>query len=352
MATMTSGTALAERPTDWLSNLVSPRSAAAETLPAVRAAAYLHRIARPAEGVVSGLTGAVTDLAVSRDGRHLAAAHYGEDSVSVIDTATLAVTATVRELAEPYAVVAADRAYLRSASISEDSVVAVDLESGVRLATREIGVGATGMAVSPAGDVLYVARSLDGITDIAVIDIESGKVVAIPVIRAADASIDTLRINQSGTRLYAALTTSAGGALVSVDIRTGRVRTVTVGATIDDIAVHRDDRRVFVTGWDDDLGAVLHLVDTGTARVVRTVAVDGLPVSVLATDTQVVLAHGEAVTVLDAVSLRPVNHIDIGRPVSCLAVSPDGTRLYVGDFEGAVTALPAHGLGEGWRAAS
>jgi DNA-binding beta-propeller fold protein YncE len=218
-------------------------------------------------------------------------------------------------------------------------VVAVDLEVGAELAAREVGIGASGLAAAPAGDVLYVARSFDGIVDIAAVDVESGKVVAIPVLRALDASIDTVRINAGGTRLYAALTTAAGGALVCVDVRTRRVQTVPVGGTIDDIAVHADDRRVFVTGWDDELGAVLRVVDTSTARVARTAAVDALPVSMVVAGSDVVLAHGDGITVIDVGTMRTVNRIDLRRPVSCLAASPDGTTLYVGDFDGAVTAL-------------
>jgi YVTN family beta-propeller protein len=224
MAKMTGGTAVAERPTDsvWLSTLpTTPRPAIVDALPAVRVGTSLQRITRPAEGVLSGLPGAVTDLAVSRDGRHLVAAHYGQDTVTVIDVATLDVTAKVPGIAEPYAVSTTDRAYIRSASIAEDSVVAVDLASGAPLASREIGVGAQGLAVSPDGNRLYVARVSEASAEIAVIDVESGAVSTIPVTRAAGVSIDTVRINRAGTRLYAALTTATGGALLMIDTMTG-----------------------------------------------------------------------------------------------------------------------------------
>jgi len=353
MAPMTSGTALAERPTDWLSTLSTPRTPVAnDALPAVRAPGQVQRMVHPAAGVVAGLIGAVTGLAVTRDGRQLVAAHYGHDAVSVIDTATLTVTATVGDIAEPYAVVAADRAYLQSASLAKDSVVAVDLEVGTELAACEVGVGASGLAAAPAGDTVYVARSFDGVVDIAAVDVESGKVAALPVLRAHDASIDTVRINASGTRLYAALTTADGGALVCADVRTGRVQTVSVGGTIDDIAVHADDRRVLVTGWDDELGAVLRVVDTASTRVVRTVDIDALPVSMVVAGSDVVLAQGDSITVIDVATMRTVNRTDLRRPVSCLAVSPDGTTLYVGDFDGAVTALGLQASSQSRRAAS
>ena len=356
MATTTGGAALAERPTEdsvWLSPLPTPRHAvASDTLPAVRSAAYLQRVTRLAEGLLTGLPGAVTDLGVSWDGRHLVAAHYGANAASVVDTATLTTSSTVSGIAEPYAVAAADRAYLRSASIVEDGVVAIDLESGTALAARTVGVGAGGLAARATGEVLYVARSADDVADIAVIDVESGKVTAIPVAHAAGAAIDAVRINPAGTRLYAALTTAAGGALVVVELRTGRVQIIPVGAAISDIAVHGDDRRVFVTGWDPELGSVLHVVDTTSARVLHTTAVDGVPVGILAGGDAVYLAHGEQVSVFDATTLRTGSHIDVGRPVSCLAVSHDNTRLYVGDFDGGITALAVQALSQGLRAAS
>lgn len=357
MASTKGGAALAERTIEaiWPSLSVARRASAGDTLPAVRAAAYLRPLMRLPEGVLNGLPGAVTGLAVSRDGAHLVAAHYGADAVSLIDTAALAVTATVDGIAEPYAVAAADRAYLRSASLEEDTVVAVDLQSGAALADREVGIGAGAVAVSPAGDVLYVARSLDGVADIAVIEVESGAVNAIPVTRAAGASIDSVRINSAGTRLCAALTTADGAALAIVDIRSGRVQTVPVGTTIGEIAVHADDRRAFVTGWASEhglvQGPVLNVVDLDLARVVASTPLDALPVAIVSIGSAILLADGDHVAVLDVRTLRSVDSLHIGRPVSCLAVSRDGSRLYVGDYDGSVAALAVPEAAHAARAA-
>lgn len=355
MARMTGNTAVAERPVDsvWFSTLpTAPSPARKDLLPAVRSATQLQRVVRPVEGVLSEMPGAVTDLAVSRDGRHLIAAHYGVDTLSIIDVATLAVVATAAGIAEPYAVSAADRVYVRSASITDDTVVAVDLASGAQLAARAIGVGAQGMAVSPDGARLYVARAADGSVDIAVIDVESGAISTIPVTRGAGVSVDTVRINRSGTRLYAALTTAAGGALVMVDIRTGQVQTVAVGESIGDIAVDSNDRRVFITGWTPESGGVLRIVDTASARLVHTLAIGGLPVGVLVTGGVVYVADGEDVVVIDASTARIVNRTAMGCPVSCLAVSHDGTHLFIGGYDGSIAAISVQSAGLGLRAAS
>jgi DNA-binding beta-propeller fold protein YncE len=161
-----------------------------------------------------------------------------------------------------------------------------------------------------------------------------------------------VRINRAGTRLYAALTTATGGALLMIDVRNGQVQTVEVGESIGDIAVDRNDRRIFMTGWDPEFGGVLRIVDTASARLVHTIAVGGLPVGLLVTGGAVYVADGEDVVVIDASTARVVNRIAIGRPVSCLAVSQDGTRLYVGDYDGSVAAMPVQSAGLGLRTAS
>lgn len=355
MARMTGNTAVAERPVDslWLAALpTAPSVAHKNALPALRTAAQPQHIVRPAEGALSGLPGAVTDLAVSRDGRHLVAAHYGIDAVSVIDVTTLAVVATATDIAEPYAVGAADRAYVRSALIAEDTVVAIDLASGEHLATKGVGVGAQGMAVSPDGSRLYAARAADAAVDIAVVDVESGAVTSIPVASGAGLSIDTVRVNRSGSRLYAALTTAIGGALAMIDVRSGQVQTVQVGESIGDIAVDRNDRRVFVTGWTPESGGVLRIVDTASARLVHTLAIGGLPIGVLVTGGAVYVADGEDVVVIDASTARVVHRTAMGRPVSCLAASHDGAHLFIGGFDGSVDAMPVHSGSLGLRAAS
>lgn len=352
MANKTGSAAVAERPADsvWLSTLPTPRIAPVSG--SARPSAEMLRAVRPAVGELAGLPGAVTDLAVSHDGRHLVAAHLGEDAVSIIDVATLSVSAVVPGIAEPYAVAASDRAYIRSASISEDSVVAVDLNTGLPLAAREVGVGARGLAVSKSGDLVYIARSTEDLAEIAVVDVESGHVSTIVVAREYGASVDAVRVDAAGNRLYAALSTAAGGALVVIDVRTGKVlKTIAVGVSVGDIAVHPDGRRVFVTGWDDDLGGVVRIVDTAAGRVVHTVEImGGLPAQVILTAGAAYLADGHEVVVIDTATARIVERIDIGRPVSCLAVSRDASCLYVGDYQGAVAALEVRSAG--LRAAS
>ena len=351
MANTMGMTAVAERPTDTV-RLSSPRIVTAATKRSgVRATAEPLRLAA---GHLAGLPGAVTDKALSRDGRQLVAAHYSDDSVSVIDLVTLTVSATVAGIAEPYAVAVADRAYVNTASREEDSVVAIDLKAGSTLAAKEITVGARGLELrrgeAAARDL---ARSGDQVADIAVIDTESGKSKTITVTRTVDDWVDTVRINADGTRLYAALNSDSGGSLVVIDVQARRVlHTVALNGSIGDIAVDRDNRRILVTGWDDELGGVVRVVDGDAGRVVDTIAVDGLPVQVIVSGGSAYLVDGSEVVVIDTATATISDRIDAGSPVSCIAVSPDGTRLYVADYDGAITARERSKAGRELRAAS
>ena len=338
---------VAERPAEalWLAALPTPTGAPASAGPTLM----------PALGSIAGLSGVVTDMVLSADGRHLVTAHYGDDAVSVIDVTTLAVTATVADVPEPYALTVADRVYVSSAGITEDSAVAVDTASGVALATKSIPASARGLAVSPTGDLLYVARCVDDVTDIAVIGVENGDVRTIPVAHGEGVTVDTIRINADGTRLYAALTTDVGGALLVIDTRTQQIaQRIPVNGPVGDIAVHRDGRRVFVTGWSEDLGGVLAVVDTTSGRV-DVVDIDGLATQVALSPTLAYVVHGDGestgIAVVNAAG-QIVERIDIGRPVSCVTVNRDGSRLYIADYDGGITVKATGASGTRLRVAS
>jgi DNA-binding beta-propeller fold protein YncE len=141
--------------------------------------------------------------------------------------------------------------------------------------------------------------------------------------------------------------------LVVIDVQARRVlHTVALNGSIGDIAVDRDNRRILVTGWDDELGGVVRVVDGDAGRVIDTIAVDGLPVQVIVSGGSAYLVDGSEVVVIDTATATISDRIDAGSPVSCIAVSPDGTRLYVADYDGAITARERSKAGRELRAAS
>jgi YVTN family beta-propeller protein len=348
------GVAVAERaaaPSLWLSSLPTIRRAPiGDLLPHLLRGAELEPLTEPIAAPVVTIArtlavghGPVSDMAVSPDGRYLVTAHYGADVVCVIDAATLTVTTTIDGLSEPYAaVVVADRAYVSAASDDVDAVVAVDTRTGMPLAAKTFEMTAGGMAVSPAADVLYVARTAaDGI-DIAVVDIETGAVAAIEIPAAPGASVEALCISADGSRLFAALTTPAGGLLAIVDTKDRALRDmVAIAGSIGDIVVMPNGRTVFGTGCDADFRGAIHVIDVAGARVTDTIAMGGVP-------TQLVLSRNGAcayivdrneVAVLCTATSEIVDSVVIGPQLSCLAADPVRNRLYAADYTGVITAL-------------
>lgn len=302
-------------------------------------------IAAPALAVVGAIAaghGPISDMAVSADGSRLVAAHFGADVVSVVDSATMSVAAAITDVPEPCRVTVADRAYVSSASDSDDAIVAVDPNTGKALAAKTVDMTAGGLAVSPAGDVLYVGRNGDEAVDIAAIDVETGATEVIEITAVPAASLDAVRLSADGTRLFAALTTAAGGSLAIVDTRSRVLQsTASVDGSIGDIAVVPNGRKVFVTGWDSELGGVVHVIDVAAARVVDTIAVGGLPTQLVAGrgGDAVFIVDRDQILVLCTATNEIVDSVVIGGQLSCLAASPDGALLYAADYAGAITVL-------------
>lgn len=333
MAKTTGTAAVAERPTDalWLAALPSLR------VSAVQGHVPAPAQEQPCEGTLSGLPGAVTDLALSRDGRLLVAAHYGADAVSLIDPSNLTVRATVEGVPEPGRIAVADRVYVTSAGIDEDGLTAIALDGGVRLATKRIDAHVRGLAVSPAGDTLFVGRGSGEIADVAAVNVESGVLGRIEVSKDRGAGVDTVRVSPDGSRLYVSLAGENGDAVLVVDIPSGRLlHSITCSGSVADIAVHHDGRRAFVAGWDENLGGVLTIIDTAAGRIIDVIPVGGMSTQVALTGACAYVVSDDVIAVVDIATARVVDTIGVGRPISCIAVNSEGTGLYIADFDGTI----------------
>jgi DNA-binding beta-propeller fold protein YncE len=111
-------------------------------------------------GEINAGRGAVSGMAISPDGDVLMTTHYGDDSVSLIDTANGAVALTVIDVEESFAVaMSGSRAYVSSVSAEHDSVLAFDTESDEIVAEYPLAFNVTDLAVSPNGRHLYAGRT-------------------------------------------------------------------------------------------------------------------------------------------------------------------------------------------------
>lgn len=176
---------------------------------------------------------------------------------------------------------AGPRAYVTNAL--DGTVSAVDLRSGVVLATIPVGCDPRDIVAHPDGSRVYVANTCyddqdAGPSTISVIDTRTNSVVdEIPVAWGPVA----LAIDRSGHRLFAACLTElpfsdedSSGTLYIIDLATGNRDYLPLYVVPRDLVITPDGRRAFVamvSGYRDDEGNVVH-----TSRGVIDIPLDGV----------------------------------------------------------------------------
>ena len=280
--------------------------------------------------------GPIADMSV--DGGTLVVSNYGDHNVVMLDSATLAVTGGVAAR-EPFALVAAGgRAHVGVASANYDAVAVIDTRTGAVLKSYPLSFNVTAMAASPDGKRVYAGRAGDGGVDVSVIDTTAERVGTIYLAKGEDANIDALRVDVSGRRLYAAVSDARSSRLVVVDLETGRVRrSLEVGAPIRGLEIGLDSTAYVLTSDIDDRGGV-HVVDMVANRITASVAVATAPMQLAlsADGTRAYVVDYDQVVVVSTETLTVVDTISVGARPSCVAVGVD--RLYVADCSGGITA--------------
>jgi YVTN family beta-propeller protein len=263
--------------------------------------------------------------------------NHGDNTFSVVDVGTGTVVTTVP----------LGTAYLVGSAVTPDGTrvyVTDGLQNVVKVintatlavsATINVGWSPHGLAVSPDGNQVYVANYTDG--NISVIQASSNTVVGTIAVGAGPFAV---AFSPDGTKAY----------VQNIDARTVSVintatstvtATVPVGANPRGIAVSPDGARAYVPNFDDNTVSV---IDTASNAVVATVGVGGSPHSVAVTpDSSRVFVPNSAsdtVSVISAVSNTVVNTITVGDGPRFVAATPDGGRvLVVNNFANSISFI-------------
>ena len=229
--------------------------------------------------------GPISDIAV--DGDSLVVTNFGDNTMAVIDAESLNVRGGVAT-GQPSAVAVSDaRAFVAVSSASDDAVTVIDTDNGKIVAAYPMSGTVTAVAASHDGKRVYAARAgragVDvavtdvAVTDVAIIDVVAERVATIDVAWAPDATIDALRVDTAGRRLFIAVSDSVSSRVVVVDVETGRERSsIELGAPIRGLELGFDSTAYVLTSDIADRG-VLHVVDLVANRVYATVNVGAAP---------------------------------------------------------------------------
>ncbi|HZZ50587.1 MAG TPA: YncE family protein [Pseudonocardia sp.] len=320
---------------------------------------------------------APTGIAVTPDGRRAYVADEGfdgavGDTVSVLDTGTNEVAATVRVASGPSGVAIAPdgcHVYVTSSGTGVElgTVSVIDTATNRVTATATVAYGPSGVAVTPDGRQVYVANFNSSPGSVSVIDTATNTVSA--TITLGSNQPWGVSITPDGRSAYVTDDRTGGqvGHTVSViDTATHAVTaSVTVGEQPAAVALARDGRHAYVSSFGATSNAVgtVSVIDTATRAVTATVDVGDRPLGLaVAPDGRHVFVANSAVhagrdetasvSVIDTASNMVVHTVGVKAPPSAVAVTPDGRRAYVTETSASGVAvldtgaghLPPHGL--------
>jgi YVTN family beta-propeller protein len=280
--------------------------------------------------------GAISDLAV--EGDTLVVANFGDDSIAVLDADTLAVHGGVFAGQPTSVAVADDRAFVAVSSASYDAVAVIDTITGDVIKEYPLAFNVTAITASPDGKRIYAGRAGEDGVDVAVIDVAAERVGTIYVATGTDTTIDALRIDATGRRLYVAVSDARSSRLMTVDVESSRVRrTLEIGAPVRGLELGFDSTAYVLTS-DIAEGGVLYFVDLVKNQITGTMTVAQTPIQLAlsADGSRAYVVDYDHVAVIDTDDRSLVADVSVGARPSAIALSAD--RLYVADYDGGVTA--------------
>lgn len=299
-------------------------------------------------------------MTVTPDGRYLLVSNNGQgvQSLVLFDTYTDKVVQEV-PYASPEALflgvaVSRDGSRVYASAGANDKIRVYDLgEQGLQerksimLDTNDEGdLFAAGLALSKDGNTLYAALNLDN--SVAVIDTKSGKMQGRIRLSPAASEEDIgvlpyqLLLSPDENKLYVSEWNGGGVSIVDVaqGKRTGHIAT---GGHATDLLLSPDAKRLYVTNTNSDTVSV---INTATDKVTGTVKLAPYPdapmgsmpnaLTISKDGKTLYVANGgnNDVAAVDARTLNVQGLIPTAWFPSTLAMSNDGTRLYVTNMKG------------------
>jgi YVTN family beta-propeller protein len=262
--------------------------------------------------------------------------NYGDNTISVIDTNTNLVLATIPVGTTPDAVaVTPDGTRIYVTNLGSNTVSVIDTATNLVLTTFDMNQP-TSVEISPDGTWAYVTSYLSSGNTISIIATATNQVMfIIPLSVIYPAAPIGVVVTLDGTRVYVAYSRSSTVSVIDT-IEKLESGTISVGDGSNGIAITPDGTRIYVACSTRGT----YVIDTVTNQVkgIIPVLAGSFPTGVAFSPDgkQAYVANfgsgsGNAVTVFDTAFILMLANIQIGPvyPIQGVAVSLDGTRAYV-----------------------
>jgi YVTN family beta-propeller protein len=249
------------------------------------------------------------------------------NNVSVIDTVTNKVTATISVGSNPMGVaISQDGAKAYVGNANSNNVSIIDTATNNLIASVQVGNSPQGIAVSSDGKNVYIVNHLSN--TVSLLDTTTNSVKATVNVGKKPVGV---AVSSDGKKVYV---TNEGDNTVSIiDTATGVVTvTASVGYEPKEVAVSPDGARVYVI--NSGSGSV-SVIDSTTNKVIDTVIVGKMPrgVAINSNGTKVYVTNTDeyfsTVSVIDTAADKVTATIPVGSNPMGIAVTPDGSKVYV-----------------------
>jgi len=284
---------------------------------------------------VSSAASAATEQSASSVRTYAYISNSESNNVSVIDTTTDTVIATVPVGKDPLGVaVSPDGRRVYVANYLDNTVSVIDTATNTVKATLNVGRSPNGVAVNPQGTKVYVTNTWSG--NISVIDTATNTVTAAVMVGSMPSGV---AVNPQGTRVYVANCNSNTVSIIDTATNTV-IATVPVENWPSGVAVNPTGTKIYVTnsGYEDLPENTISVIDAATNTVTASVEVGNYPYGVAVnpdgTKVYVVNKMDSTVSVIDAVTNTVTSTVNVGYynlPYG-VAVNPEGTKVYVANW--------------------
>jgi YVTN family beta-propeller protein len=279
----------------------------------------------------------------------------GDNTVSVIDTTTDTVTATIPVGNSPYGVAVTpdgNRVYITNEG--DNTVSVIDTTTNTVTATIPVGGLPEGVAVSPDGSRVYTSGGVISTLreySVSVINTATNTVIAtIPIPYGVGVyPPNSLSVAPDGSKVY--ITTLSGGAVINTATNTV-IATFMAGENPADVVVTPDGSKLYALSDRCEVGCGIYVINTATNTTITTiydlfgpeVFYGPRTVSVSPNSSKVYVAANclfitncgpNIVAVIDTATNTVIATIPVGIssfPVGGVSVTPDGSKVYAANF--------------------